>query len=58
MARARSKDIQVERYAVIVKGKQYWRVLVSGFSTETEAKSQANIIKEKLGLEDVWITKR
>jgi cell division septation protein DedD len=57
-AKARSKDIQAEWYAVTVKGKQYWRVHVSGFSTATEAKSQENIIKEKLGLKDVWITKR
>lgn len=57
-ARARSKDIQVEQYAVIVKGKQYWRVQASGFSTATEARSQANMFKQKLGLKDVWVTKR
>ena len=57
-ARARSKDIQVEQYAVIIKGKEYWRVQASGFLTVTEARSQANIIKKKLGLKDVWITKR
>ncbi len=57
-ARARSKDIQTEWYAVTVKGRQYWRVHVSGISTAAEAKSQANVIKEKLGLKDVWITKR
>ena len=57
-ARARSKDIQTEWYAVTVKGKQYWRVHVSGISTAAEAKSQANILKEKLGLKDVWITQR
>ena len=56
--KARSRDIQAEWYAVTVKGKQYWRVHASGFSTAAEAKSQANIIKEKLGLKDVWITKR
>jgi septal ring-binding cell division protein DamX len=56
--KARSKDVQVERYAVTVKGKQYWRVHASGFSTAAEARFQANIIKEKLGLKDVWITKR
>jgi cell division septation protein DedD len=57
-ARAKSKDIQADQYAVTVKGKQYWRVHVSGFSTAAEAKFQANIIKQKLGLKDVWITKR
>jgi cell division septation protein DedD len=56
-ARAKSKDIQADQYAVTVKGKQYWRVHVSGFSTAAEAKFQANIIKEKLGLKDVWIKK-
>ncbi len=57
-ARAKSKGIQAELFAVTVKGKQYWRVHASGFSTAAEAKSQANVIKEKLGLQDVWITKR
>ena len=56
-ARARSKDIQTEQYAVTVKGKQYWRVHASGFSTVAEAKYRANRIKETLGLKDVWITK-
>ena len=57
-ARARSKDIQVEQYAVTIKGKEYWRVQTSGFLTVAEARSQANIIKKKLGLKDVWVTKR
>lgn len=57
-AKARSKDIQVELYAVIIKGKEYWRVQASGFSTATEARSQVNIISKKLGLKDAWVTKR
>ena len=57
-ARARSKDIQVEQYAVIIKGKEYWRVQATGFLTVGEARSQAGTIKKKLGLKDVWITKR
>ena len=56
--KAKSKDIQAEWHAVTIKGKQYWRVHTSGFSTAAEAKFQANIIKEKLGLKDVWITQR
>jgi septal ring-binding cell division protein DamX len=57
-AKARSKDIQVEQYAVVIKGREYWRVQASGFSTAAEARSQANTIKKKLGLKDVWVTKR
>ncbi len=57
-ARARSKDIQVEQHAVVIKGKEYWRVQASGFLTAAEARSQANTIKKKLGLKDVWVTKR
>ena len=57
-AKARSKNVQVEQHAATVKGKHYWRVQVGGFSTAADARSQSHIIKEKLGLKDVWITKR
>ncbi len=56
--KARSNDIQVEQHAVVIKGKEYWRVQACGFSTVTEARSQAEKIRKKLGLKDVWVTKR
>lgn len=54
--KARSKDIETKQQQVTVKGKQYWRVQIVGFSTVGEAKVYAVIAKEKLGLKDVWIT--
>lgn len=58
VARARSKDIQAEEYAVIIKGKEYWRVQATGYTSVSDARYQGEIIKKKLGLKDVWITKR
>lgn len=57
-AMARSNDIPVELYAVTVKGKDYWRVQASGFSTADEARSRATSIRQQLGLKDVWVSKR
>lgn len=56
--KAHSRDIQTEQQQVIVKGKQYWRAQITGFSTEAEARAYVDTTKEKLGLKDVWIMKR
>jgi len=56
-SRARSKDIQVEQHAVTIKGKDYWRVQAGGFASAGEARAQAETIKAKLGLKEVWISK-
>ena len=56
--KARSMGIQTEQQQVIVKGKQYWRVQITGFSTEEAASAYSYNAKEKLGLKDVWIMKR
>lgn len=58
IVKAESRSIDAALYQVTVKGKTYWRVHVSGFATATEAKANASLIKEKLGLKDVWVTKR
>jgi len=58
MEMAQSRDVKAGLYQVTVKGIDYWRVEVSGYSTAAEAKSEATLIKEKLGLKDVWIAKR
>lgn len=57
-ARAKSRNIKTEMQQVTVKGTQYWRVQITGFSTREEAKTYAGMAREKLGLKDVWITKR
>ena len=56
--KAESRGVDAELYQVTVKGKTYWRVHVTDFATAAEAKSNANVIKGKLGLNDVWVAKR
>ena len=58
MEKAQSKGVAAGLYQVTVKGTDYWRVQVSGFSSAAEAKSEAKQIKEKLGLKDVWVAKQ
>ena len=53
-----SKGVAAEINQVTVKGKQYWRVQVPGFSSSDDAKTKAEEIREKLGLKNVWIVKR
>jgi hypothetical protein len=57
-AKAKSRDIATVMQQVTVKGTQYWRVQITGFSSREEAKVYARTALEKLGLKDVWITKR
>ncbi len=54
----RSKGIRTELQEVSVKGTPYWRVQVTGFSTQGEAKAAADTVKDKLGLTDIWVMKR
>lgn len=53
-----SKGVIAEINQVTVKGMQYWRVQVTGFSSSNDARAKAGEIQEKLGLKDVWIVKR
>ena len=55
---ARLHDIAVEQHRVTVKGRQFWRVQVTGFATAKEARSYGELTQKKLGLKDVWIFKR
>lgn len=56
-ARARSRDIDAEYHSATVDGKEVWRVQITGFSTAYDANSHANSAREKLGLEEIWISK-
>jgi cell division septation protein DedD len=56
--KAHSKDIPTEQQQITVKGTQYWRVQVTGFSTADDARAYADTAKEQLGLKDAWIMKR
>jgi len=58
IVKAESRGVEAGLYQVTVRERNYWRVHVSGFATDTEAKANASQIKEKLGLKDVWVTKR
>jgi cell division septation protein DedD len=57
-AKARSRGIETRQQQVSVKGKHYWRVQTTGFSTAAEAQTYAGTVRETLGLKDVWITTR
>jgi hypothetical protein len=52
---AESHGIPVVQSRAIVKGKEYWRLQVTGFSSASEAKKYAIPVKQKLGIKDVWI---
>lgn len=58
MENAESRGVAADIYQVTVREKIYWRIHVPGFATAAEAKARAGLIKEKLGLKDVWIAKR
>jgi hypothetical protein len=54
-ARARTKGIPAELVKAEVKGRDYWRVQLTGFASKDAARTYAGPAKEKLGLKDVWI---
>ena len=56
--KALSKSIQTEQQQITVKGTQYWRVQITGFSTADDARAYADTAKKQLGLKDAWIMKR
>jgi cell division septation protein DedD len=58
VANAESKGVGASLYQATVRGKNYWRVHVPGFTTAAEANAKASLIKEKLGLKDAWVAKR
>ncbi len=58
VARARSKDIPVEQNRVRVRGKDVWRLQVTGFASESEARAYGALARDKLGLDDIWVFRR
>jgi hypothetical protein len=58
MAKASSLSIPTELEAISLAGDTYWRVRVVGFSTAEEADRFAVQVREKLGLQEVWVTRR
>jgi hypothetical protein len=53
-----SKGVRTQLQEVTDKGKHYWRVQTTGFPTASEAQAYAGIVREKLGLQSVWIIRR
>jgi len=53
-----SRGVNATSHTVTVRGHEYWRVYVPGFANAAEANTEARHIKEKLGLDKVWIAKR
>lgn len=57
-ARIESKGVRVQLRRALVRGTEFWRLQITGFPTEREARHRAASVSESLGLTDVWITKR
>jgi cell division septation protein DedD len=55
---ALSRGIQTVQQQITLKGRQYWRVQIAGFSTKEDASAYADTAREKLSLKNVWIMKR
>jgi hypothetical protein len=55
---AATHGVPVVQNRAIVKGKEYWRLQVTGFRNATEAKNYAIPVKKKLGIKDVWVFRR
>ena len=56
--RAQAADIETELTSALVKGRQYWRLQVTGFRSLAAAKARASEIQQSLHIKDVWFLKR
>jgi len=54
---AREKGIDATQKYVAVNGKKYWRISVKGFLSQDDARTHSILVKDLLGLKDVWISK-
>lgn len=54
---AKTKGVDTIKKHITVNGKNYWRVSVKGLPTQDKAKSYALLVKSRLGLQNVWISK-
>jgi hypothetical protein len=53
--RAESLNILTEIQETEIDGTRYWRLQVPGFNSRSDAEEGAAIIKETLGIDNVWI---
>lgn len=56
--RAESADIPTLLTSADIKGRQYWRLQVTGFKSLAKAKARAPAIQQALGIREVWFLKR
>ena len=54
---ARKQGVPVHQSSITLKGREYFRVQMTGFQTEKQAVERADPVKERLRLKDVWIYK-
>jgi hypothetical protein len=54
---ARKQGIDVDQTSVRLNGREFFRVQMTGFETEKQARSSAGPVQDQLGLKDVWIFK-
>jgi len=54
---ARKQGIPVEQDTIRLKGREFFRVQLTGFLTQKQAEESARPVKDKLGLKNVWIFK-
>jgi septal ring-binding cell division protein DamX len=54
---ARKLGVQVEQSSASVNGREFFRVQLTGFATEKDARANAGPVQERLGLKDAWIFK-
>jgi hypothetical protein len=55
---AAKAGIQTTTARAEVKGRNYWRLQVTGFSSLGEAKRNAEPVRKALGIDEVWIFKK
>lgn len=58
LAQMQQQGVDVELVTAKVNGKTIYRARVFGFASRREASAASTEIKSKLGLEEIWITKR
>ncbi|MFV1972850.1 MAG: SPOR domain-containing protein [Thiohalobacterales bacterium] len=58
LAQMQQQGVDVELVTAEVNGKTIYRARVFGFASRREASAASTEIKSKLGLEEIWITKR
>ena len=55
--KARKQGIPVEQTSVRLENREFFRVQLTGFLSEKQARESAGSVREQLGLKDVWIFK-